>query len=112
MFRNLQLKGIIRSGKKGSTSVTEEKFFILFLTEFHVGELSFQVWTLSLPVVVIVHGSQEAQAMATIIWDNAFSEWSRLPFRVPDKVFWTDLASALNMKWTSVCRTNRGLKTT
>ncbi len=40
----------------------------------------------SLPVVVIVHGNQEPHAWATILWDNAFAEWGRQPFLVPDKV--------------------------
>ena len=44
------------------------------------------MFTLSLPVVVIVHGNQEPQALATITWDNAFAEWGRRPFVVPDKV--------------------------
>ena len=48
--------------------------------------MNFQVFTLSLPVVVIVHGNQEPQALATITWDNAFAEWGRRPFVVPDKV--------------------------
>ena len=85
-FRNLQLKRIKRTEKKGTESVMEEKFSVLFWTEFTIGELNFQVWTLSLPVVVIVHGNQEPQALATITWDNAFAEWGRPPFRVPDKV--------------------------
>jgi len=108
-FRNLQLKRIKRTEKKGTESVMEEKFSVLFWTEFQIGELKFQVWTLSLPVVVIVHGNQEPQALATITWDNAFAEWGRPPFRVPDKVSWATMASALNMKWTSACGTNRSL---
>jgi hypothetical protein len=32
--------------------------------------------------------SQESQAVATITWDNAFAEWGRKPFFVPDKVTW------------------------
>ena len=32
------------------------------------------VQTLSLPVVVIVHGSQDNNATATVLWDNAFAE--------------------------------------
>jgi len=108
-FRNLQLKRIKRTEKKGTESVMEEKFSVLFWTEFQIGELKFQVWTLSLPVVVIVHGNQEPQALATITWDNAFAEWGRPPFRVPDKVSWAKMASALNMKWTSACGTNKSL---
>ena len=108
-FRNLQLKRIKRTEKKGTESVMEEKFSVLFWTEFQISELKFQVWTLSLPVVVIVHGNQEPQALATITWDNAFAEQCRPPFRVPDKVPWSAMASALNMKWTSQCGTSKGL---
>merc|ERR1712018_1091803 len=87
-FRNLQLKKIRRTEKKGTESVMDEKFAVLFWTEFTVGDLKFQLWTLSLPVVVIVHGNQEPQALATVVWDNAFAEWNRRPFHVPDKVKW------------------------
>lgn len=62
---------------------------------------------MSLPVVVIVHGNQEPQSWATITWDNAFSEISRVPFNVVDKVNWSHMVSALNMKFT--CQTGRGL---
>ena len=64
-FRNLQLKKIKRTEKKGTESVMDEKFSVLFWTEFQVGELKFQLWTLSLPVVVIVHGNQEPQALVS-----------------------------------------------
>jgi signal transducer and activator of transcription 5B len=57
------------------------------------------VWTLSLPVVVIVHGNQEPHAWATVTWDNAFAEPGRIPFAVPDKVVWLQVADALNMKF-------------
>ncbi|XP_040575664.1 signal transducer and activator of transcription 5B [Lepeophtheirus salmonis] len=102
-FRNLQLKKIKRTEKKGTESVMDEKFAVLFWTEFLVGELKFQLWTLSLPVVVIVHGNQEPQALATVTWDNAFAEWGRRPFVIPDKVPWGKAGQALNMKWTAAC---------
>ena len=87
-FRNMQLKKIKRAEKKGTESVMDEKFSLLFQSQFSVGggELMFQVWTLSLPVVVIVHGNQEPHAWATVTWDNAFSDAGRIPFSVPDKV--------------------------
>ncbi len=102
-FRNLQLKKIKRTEKKGTESVMDEKFSVLFWTEFQVGELKFQLWTLSLPVVVIVHGNQEPQALATVTWDNAFAEWGRRPFVVPDKVSWAQAGAALSVKWQSAC---------
>ncbi|CAG5113363.1 Oidioi.mRNA.OKI2018_I69.chr2.g7474.t1.cds [Oikopleura dioica] len=100
-FRNMSLRRIRRPDKKGSDTVTEEKFTILFLAEFHVGtkELVFYVRALSLPIVVIVHGNQETNASASILWDNAFSEPQRIPFAVPEAVEWHRLRDCLNMKW-------------
>ncbi|CAA9998835.1 unnamed protein product [Nesidiocoris tenuis] len=108
-FRNMQLKKIKRAEKKGTESVMDEKFSLLFSSQFSVGsgELMFQVWTLSLPVVVIVHGNQEPHAWATVTWDNAFAEPGRSPFVVPDKVPWPFVAEALNIKFCS--QTGRAL---
>ena len=39
------------------------------------------VRTLSLPIVVIVHGNQEANASASILWDNAFAQPGRMLFQ-------------------------------
>uniref|UniRef100_A0A8B9VXZ6 Signal transducer and activator of transcription 5B n=1 Tax=Anas zonorhyncha TaxID=75864 RepID=A0A8B9VXZ6_9AVES len=155
-FRNMSLKRIKRSDRRGAESVTEEKFTILFESQFSVGgnELVFQVkvkpptpgklrgtvptlwgWaeamgrprcptspptsapcrcppsrqTLSLPVVVIVHGSQDNNATATVLWDNAFAEPGRVPFAVPDKVQWPQLCEALNMKFKAEVQSSRGL---
>uniref|UniRef100_A0A8D8A5G2 Signal transducer and activator of transcription n=1 Tax=Culex pipiens TaxID=7175 RepID=A0A8D8A5G2_CULPI len=100
-FRNMQLKKIKRAEKKGTESVMDEKFALLFQSSFAVGhgDLVFSVWTISLPVVVIVHGNQEPQSWATITWDNAFADINRVPFHVPDKVSWNLLAEALNTKY-------------
>ncbi|KAI4464232.1 signal transducer and activator of transcription [Holotrichia oblita] len=102
-FRNMQLKKIKRAEKKGTESVMDEKFSLLFQSQFSVGggELMFHVWTLSLPVVVIVHGNQEPHAWATVTWDNAFSEPGRVPFTVPDKVPWHKVADTLSLKFRS-----------
>ncbi|TRY64753.1 hypothetical protein DNTS_017803 [Danionella cerebrum] len=110
-FRTMSLKRIKRSDRRGAESVTEEKFTVLFESQFSVGgnELVFHVKTLSLPVVVIVHGSQDNNATATVLWDNAFSESGRVPFVVPDKVLWPQLCEALNMKYKSEVQSDRGL---
>ncbi|XP_059047347.1 signal transducer and activator of transcription 5B [Achroia grisella] len=102
-FRNMQLRKIKRAEKKGTESVMDEKLTLLFQSQFNVGggELVFQVWTLSLPVVVIVHGNQEPHGWATITWDNAFSPSGRVPFAVPDKVTWGQLAETLRIKFYS-----------
>ena len=102
-FKNLQLKKIKRTEKKGTECVMDEKFSILFWTEFALNDLKFQLWTFSLPVVVIVHGNQESQALATVVWDNGFAELGRRLFYVPEKVTWGQAAEVLNMKWAAAC---------
>uniref|UniRef100_A0AAY4CVH4 Signal transducer and activator of transcription n=1 Tax=Denticeps clupeoides TaxID=299321 RepID=A0AAY4CVH4_9TELE len=79
-FRNMSLKRIKRSDRRGAESVTEEKFTILFESQFSVGgnELVFQVK-------------------------------GRVPFIVPDKVLWPQLCDALNMKYKAEVQSNRGL---
>uniref|UniRef100_A0A667YAA0 Signal transducer and activator of transcription n=1 Tax=Myripristis murdjan TaxID=586833 RepID=A0A667YAA0_9TELE len=79
-FRNMSLKRIKRSDRRGAESVTEEKFTILFESQFSVGgnELVFQVK-------------------------------GRVPFLVPDKVLWPQLYEALNMKYKAEVQSNRGL---
>ncbi|XP_023331191.1 signal transducer and activator of transcription 5B [Eurytemora carolleeae] len=108
-FRNMSLKKIKRAEKKGTESVMDEKFALLFWSEFSIGngEFHYQVCAPSLPVVVIVHGNQEPHAWATILWDNAFAEWGRQPFIVPEKVPWLQVANTLNMKFKASC--GRGL---
>lgn len=106
-FRNMQLKKIKRAEKKGSESVMDEKFALLFQSVIKIGgELQVSVWTLSLPVVVIVHGNQEPHAWATVTWDNAFAAPNRDPFRVPDKMPWPSVAEVLSMKFRSMVGRN------
>ncbi|KAJ8307062.1 hypothetical protein KUTeg_015146 [Tegillarca granosa] len=108
-FRNMSLKRIKRADRKGCEAVTEEKFCILFQSDFQIGngELMFQVWTLSLPVVVTVHGNQECNALATVLWDNQFAEPGRTPFKVPENVPWISMADLLSCKFQSM--TGKGL---
>ncbi|KAG7257331.1 hypothetical protein CRUP_000806 [Coryphaenoides rupestris] len=108
-FRNMSLKRIKRSDRRGAESVTEEKFTVLFESQFSVGGNELVFNTLSLPVVVIVHGSQDNNATATVLWDNAFAEPGRVPFMVPDTVLWPQLCDALDMKYKAEMHSARGL---
>lgn len=103
----MQLMSLERGVKKLRASVMDEKYTLLFKTTFKCLDVPINVWVMSLPIVVTVHGNQEAQASATIIWDNAFSEIGRPAFTVVDHVNWSRMASALNSKFFS--QTNRGL---
>ncbi|CAJ1085285.1 signal transducer and activator of transcription 6 [Xyrichtys novacula] len=110
-FRNMSIKKIKRADRKGSESVTEEKFALLFSTEITITgcDTPYRIQMISLPVVVIVHGSQDNNALATIIWDCAFSEPDRVPFIVPERVPWRMMCSTLNSKFTSEVQTQHNL---
>ncbi|XP_040927507.1 signal transducer and activator of transcription 6 isoform X3 [Betta splendens] len=110
-FRNMSIRRIKRADRKGSESVTEEKFAILFTTEINITGCSspYKIQMISLPVVVIVHGSQDINALATIIWDCAFSERDRVPFVVPERVPWALMCSTLNSKFSSEVQTDHSL---
>uniref|UniRef100_A0A8C9VFK4 Signal transducer and activator of transcription n=1 Tax=Scleropages formosus TaxID=113540 RepID=A0A8C9VFK4_SCLFO len=110
-FRNMSIKKIKRADRKGSESVTEEKFALLFSTEINITgcDTPFRIQMISLPVVVIVHGSQDNNALATIIWDCAFSEPDRVPFVVPERVPWKQMCMTLDSKFTSEVQTQRHL---
>lgn len=109
VFKNMLLKKIKRCERKGSESVTEEKCAILFTAEIHFSGSTYIIQAFSLPVVVIVHGNQDNNAKATILWDNAFSETGRRPFYVHEKVPWRKMCSTLNMKFMSEVGTKHEL---
>lgn len=100
-FSAMQIKNIKRSEKKGAENVSDEKFALLFQSHFSIGDgaLIINITALSMPIVVIVHGSQEPQSQATILWDNAFSTFHRQPFYVESSAMWDILAAAMKMKF-------------
>lgn len=96
-FKNIQLKKHKRGGLKADQVVTEEKFAVVFQLPIRLyGEMSFQVRSMSMPVVVVVHGNQQANAEATILWDNQFGQVQRMPWVVPQSVPWRKLGTALS----------------
>lgn len=111
VFKNLLLKKIKRCERKGTESVTEEKCAVLFSASLTLGpgKIPIQLQALSLPLVVIVHGNQDNNAKATILWDNAFSEMDRVPFVVAERVPWEKMCETLNLKFMAEVGTNQGL---
>lgn len=109
VFKNMLLKKIKRCERKGSESVTEEKCAILFTADINFSGSTHVIQALSLPVVVIVHGNQDNNAKATILWDNAFSEIGRRPFYVEEKVPWKKMCQTLNMKFMAEVGTKQEL---
>ncbi|RWS25463.1 signal transducer and activator of transcription 5B-like protein [Leptotrombidium deliense] len=99
-FKNMKLTKPKRAEKKSIESVMDEKFALLFQSEFTIcSEIAVNVSCFSLPIAVTVHGNQEPKAWPTILWDNAFSSVKRLGFDVPEKVPWKKLADALSKKF-------------
>ncbi|XP_068853757.1 signal transducer and activator of transcription 6 [Aphelocoma coerulescens] len=110
-FKNVLLKKIKRCERKGSESVTEEKCAVLFSTNVALtpSNISIHLQVLSLPIVVIVHGNQDNNAKATVLWDNAFSEIDRVPFVVAERVPWEKMCDTLNLKFMAEVQTTKGL---
>ncbi|NXF13801.1 STAT6 protein, partial [Smithornis capensis] len=110
-FKNVLLKKIKRCERKGSESVTEEKCAVLFSTTVALAPSNISVYlqVLSLPIVVIVHGNQDNNAKATVLWDNAFSEIDRVPFVVAERVPWEKMCDTLNLKFMAEVQTSKGL---
>jgi signal transducer and activator of transcription 5B len=106
-FRNMLLKNFKRIGKKSCEMVTDEKFGVVFKVSMDLCGQQFKENVLSTPIVVIVHGSQEINAIATVVWDNAFAKIDRQVFAVQDTVGWNDFAEALSYKF--IASTGRGL---
>ena len=106
-FPNLRLKNFKREERKQKQCVLEEKTYLLFKTEIRMARMTLPIWTLSLPIVPVVHGNQECLAQATVMWHNNFAEVGK--FQAPGAVTFGEITSMLNMKWKKQCHTNRGL---
>uniref|UniRef100_A0A803SLB3 Signal transducer and activator of transcription 6 n=1 Tax=Anolis carolinensis TaxID=28377 RepID=A0A803SLB3_ANOCA len=111
LFKNMLLKKIKRCDRKSTESVTEEKCAVLFSVSLCLGpnKTNFHLQALSLPIVVIVHGNQDNNAKATILWDNAFAAPNRIPFVVVERVSWDDMCETLNQKFMAEVQTTKGL---
>ncbi|CAL8122801.1 unnamed protein product [Orchesella dallaii] len=108
IFRQISLKDFYRNGRKGAVGkdqtecVTEEKLCLLFRSEFTLGDVNFQIWRMSLPIVITTHGSQDSLAWAAVSWDNAFCKPVRVPFHVPDHASWNEISEMLNYRFCSI----------
>ncbi|MCP9265854.1 Signal transducer and activator of transcription 1 [Dirofilaria immitis] len=85
-----------------SQTAIDQKYALLFhITPFQLGNLGkFDVWTLSLPIMVTVHGSQDCDAQGAILWQRAFSDVNRTTLS-PEigSVSWKELAQVLRHKF-------------
>ncbi|CAB3410037.1 unnamed protein product [Caenorhabditis bovis] len=83
-------------------AATDQKYALLFhIDEFQLGNLGkFDVWALSLPIMVTVHGSQDCDAQVAILWHRAFAPVARTPSQTEvSAVSWNDLAIMLRNKF-------------
>jgi len=96
-FQYLQLKSIKRT--KANECVSEDLFSLIFHTKFECQGLEFQLWTPSLPMVVISHDSQRMKSNATIVWSNAGNH----PFETQKELPWIQVFEALSSRWRQTC---------
>ncbi|XP_027031093.2 signal transducer and activator of transcription 1-like isoform X1 [Tachysurus fulvidraco] len=111
-FRHLQLKEQKTAGSKTNESplvITEELHSISFDTQLKQADVSIDITTTSLPVVVISHISQMPSAWASILWYNMLcTDYQNLGFFLnPPLMMWGDLARVLSWQFSSI--TKRGL---
>jgi signal transducer and activator of transcription 5B len=91
-----------KPGIESKESVEDQKYCLLFQTVIKLGgNLEFPVWTMSLPVAVVVHTDRDI-AWGTILWDNAFPKEDRKGFEVQKKVPWKILAQTLSTKYAQI----------
>lgn len=96
-FRTIKLKKAQHAEKKGNQeNVTDEKYAMLFYSDFMIGDFKSSVWALSHAVVVICHASQKPHATATVLWHDAFVDSVGSAFHTPDLVPWNRLGTALS----------------
>lgn len=104
VFRNVQLT---RRPQRTNheNGVMEEKYALFYKSNVSInnGEFTVAVWTLSMPIVVIVHNSQDLQATATIFWENLIPSYNN-GLTNQASVEWHRLANALNTKFSSSMR--------
>ncbi|PAV84840.1 hypothetical protein WR25_10088 isoform A [Diploscapter pachys] len=84
------------------SAATDQKYALLFnITPFQIGLMGkFDVWTLSLPLMVTVHGSQDCDAQGSILWHRAFASVTRAPGSTDiAAVPWSDLSTILKHKF-------------
>uniref|UniRef100_A0A5S6QMM1 Signal transducer and activator of transcription n=1 Tax=Trichuris muris TaxID=70415 RepID=A0A5S6QMM1_TRIMR len=93
-------KSVCKNADDQQVPVCERNYALLFTcSPFKMGGVLFDnVWALSLPVKLTVHGSQERLSHAMILWNHAFSP-AKTPFNIPDAVEWNQLAEALRYKF-------------
>uniref|UniRef100_A0A0K0E9H8 Signal transducer and activator of transcription n=1 Tax=Strongyloides stercoralis TaxID=6248 RepID=A0A0K0E9H8_STRER len=96
-------KAFQTDSKMSVQTASDQKYALLFhISIFQLGNLgNFDVWTLSLPIMVTVHGSQDCDAQAVILWHRAFSSINReTSFDDVKNVSWADLSHILKKKFT------------
>uniref|UniRef100_A0A915B8H5 Signal transducer and activator of transcription n=3 Tax=Parascaris univalens TaxID=6257 RepID=A0A915B8H5_PARUN len=93
-------------------AATDQKYALLFhISPFQLGNLGkFDVWTLSLPLMVTVHGSQDCDAQGAILWQRAFYSVNRTAVSSEiGAVSWQELSQVLRHKFTLFTGAHRAI---
>lgn len=104
-FPDIKLDGMERTTRKNAVNIADEKYSLVFKTNnlFVNDQTGFKLLAVSLPFIAIVHGSQESQAWAAVIWDNLKIIPDSNLLNAPS-VSWNDLIEQLNKKFKEIVR--------
>jgi hypothetical protein len=95
-YRKININVDSRKTNNKDGNAIKTKYILLFNTNVAVLGTVMKLGTLSLPFMLSVHGSQDANLMATALWDMAFSQsFDNIPMRGLPSVPWTQLSDGL-----------------
>ncbi|XP_033732320.1 signal transducer and activator of transcription 5B-like [Pecten maximus] len=96
-FKSLELKSFNREKE---SNVAKEKFRIVFQTKMRVGERVINLWTMSLPIVVITGASQQCNACGSLLWQclNPADKGQFPPPACPEELPWSQVKELLDTK--------------
>ncbi|XP_060066091.1 signal transducer and transcription activator-like [Ylistrum balloti] len=96
-FKSLELKSFNREKE---SNVAKEKFRLVFQTRMIVGERHINLWTMSLPIVVITGASQQCNACGSLLWQclNPADEGQFPPPACPEDLPWSQVKELLDTK--------------
>lgn len=104
-FQEIKLDKMVRTTRTNTVNIADEKYAFVCETNNLYKNCSRieKLLTVSLPFIAIVHGNQESQAWAAVLWDNLEiipdSELLNLP-----RVSWNNLAQQLSKKFDEIVK--------
>ncbi|CAO1325213.1 unnamed protein product [Diamesa serratosioi] len=103
-FPDIKLDKMERSTRTNAVNIADEKYSLVFETNnLFKKDSKVKLLAISLPFIAIVHGNQESQAWAAVLWDSLDLIQDSDVLGTP-RVSWNDMVEQLNKKFNEVVR--------